>query len=170
MDGLRASGGVISSVGGDEIPTVDRFIAGYQAGAKKANSRITILNGYTRDFLIAKGSGVVFQVASACGLGALEAAGEQGVWGIGVDVDQSFLGSHILTSAAKRLDVAVYETVAAFRRGTFRTGGTAVFSLRNDGVGLGAISPKVPRSFLAELKRVRAQIVAGAIRIPTTVR
>jgi len=45
---------------------------------------------------IAKGSRVVFQVAGVCGLGALEAASEHGIWGIGVDVDQSHLGQHIL--------------------------------------------------------------------------
>ncbi len=46
---------------------------------------------------ISKGSDVVFQVAGGCGLGALDAAKQKGVWGIGVDADQSFLGDHILT-------------------------------------------------------------------------
>ena len=102
---------VISSVGGERVPLVERWIAGYQAGARGANPRVTTLNSYTDDFLdpvkgrsvalsqIAKGSRVVFQVANACGLGALEAASERGIWGIGVDVDQSHLGRHILTSA-----------------------------------------------------------------------
>ena len=102
---------VISSVGGQRVPSVERWIAGYQAGARGANPRVTTLNSYTDDFVdpvkgrsvalsqIAKGSRVVFQVASACGLGALEAASERGIWGIGVDVDQSHLGRHILTSA-----------------------------------------------------------------------
>ena len=43
----------------------------------------------------------IFQVAGGCGLGALDAAKEKGVWGIGVDADQSFLGPHILTSARR---------------------------------------------------------------------
>src|SRR5262249_38281276 len=102
---------VISSVGGEPVPSVERQIAGYRAGARAANPRVTILNSYTDDFYdrlkgrsvavsqIAKGSRVVFQVAGECGLGALEAASEHGVWGIGVDVDQSHLGRHILTSA-----------------------------------------------------------------------
>src|SRR5918996_2040245 len=112
---LRLSPGeeVISSVGGQRLPSVERWIAGYQAGARGANPRVTTLNSYTDDFLdpvkgrsvalgqIAKGSRVVFQIAAACGLGALEAARERGIWGIGVDVDQSYLGRHILTSAVK---------------------------------------------------------------------
>ena len=37
---------------------------------------------------IQQGSRVVFQVAGGCGLGALQAAKENKVWGIGVDADQ----------------------------------------------------------------------------------
>jgi hypothetical protein len=50
-------------------------------------------------------------------------------------------------------------------RGTLETGRTSRFSLGNHGVGLGAISAAVPRSLLAEMEDVRAQIVAGRIPI-----
>ena len=172
---------VISSVGGERLAGVDRWIAGYQAGARRANPRVTTLHSYTDSFLdpvkgrsvalsqIAKGSRVVFQVADACGLGALDAASERGVWGIGVDVDQSHLGPHILTSALIRFDVAVFDTIEALARGTLETGRTSRFSLQNGGVGLGPISALVPRSLNAELDDVRAEIVAGKIPIPTSV-
>jgi basic membrane protein A len=173
---------VISSVGGQRgVPAVERFIAGYQAGARGANPRVTTLNSYTDSFhdpvkgrsvalsQIAKGSRVVFQVASACGLGALEAAKERGIWGIGVDVDQSHLGRHILTSAVKRLDVGVFDTIEELARGTLETGRTSRFSLGNGGVGLGAISAAVPRALTAEIEDVRAEIVAGKIPIASSV-
>jgi basic membrane protein A and related proteins len=172
---------VISSVGGHRVPSVERWIAGYQAGARGANPRVKTLNGYTDDFVdpvkgrsvalsqIAKGSRVVFQVASTCGLGALEAASERGIWGIGVDVDQSHLGGHILTSAVKRMDVAVFETIEELMRGTLETGRTSRFSLRNGSVGLSTISSAVPPSFKAEIEEVRAAIVAGEIPIATSV-
>ena len=172
---------VISSVGGERVPAVEKFIAGYQAGARGANPRVTTLNSFTDDFhdpmkgrsvalsQIAKGSRVVFQVASACGLGALEAARESGIWGIGVDVDQSHLGRHILTSAVKRLDVAVFDTIEALARGTLETGRTSSFSLHNGGVGLGMISARVPDSLKADIEDVRAEIVAGKIPIATSV-
>jgi basic membrane protein A and related proteins len=172
---------VISSVGGERVPAVERFIAGYQTGARRANPRVTTLNSYTDDFLdpvkgrsvalsqIAKGSRVVFQVAGACGNGALEAASERGIWGIGVDVDQSHLGRHILTSAVKRLDVAVFDTIEELARGTLETGRTSRFSLRNSGVGLGTISAAVPRSLKAEIEDVRAEIVAGKIPVASSV-
>jgi basic membrane protein A len=172
---------VISSVGGHQVPAVERYIAGYQAGARGANPRVTTLNSYTDDFLdpmkgrsvalsqIAKGSRVVFQVASACGLGALEAAGERGIWGIGVDVDQSHLGRHILTSAVKRMDVAVFDTIERLARGTLETGRTSHFSLPNGGVGLGTVSAAVPDSLKAEIEDVRSEIVAGKITVASSV-
>ena len=172
---------VISSVGGERLPSVERWIAGYQAGARGANPRVTTLNTYTDDFRdpvkgrsvalsqIAKGSRVVFQVAAGCGLGALEAARERGVWGIGVDVDQSQLGPHMLTSAVKRLDVAVFDTIEALSCGTLETGCTSRFSLQNGGVGLGPISAAVPQSLKVEIEDVAAEIVAGRIAIPSSV-
>src|SRR5215469_17895960 len=98
----------VSSVGGIPVPAVVRYIAGFQAGAKAAVPSIQTINGYSQDFVaqdkcksialdqISKGSDVVFQVAGGCGLGALDAAKEKNVWGIGVDSDQSFVNNKVL--------------------------------------------------------------------------
>jgi basic membrane protein A len=115
---------------------------------------------------IAKGAGVVFNVAGGCGIGALEAAKEKGIWGVGVDVDQSYLGPHILTSALIRVEVAVAAAVRRLAKGSFTSGGNTVFTLRNGGVGLGRISPGVPRALLRELDSVRREIIAGKIDVP----
>jgi basic membrane protein A len=173
---------VIGSVGGQKQPPVDRFIAGYQAGAKAADPGITTLNAYSEDFSdqtkckqvalnqIELGAGVVFQVAGGCGLGALDAAREKGVWGIGVDADQSFLGPHILTSAVKRVDTAVFDAIKLVVDGKFK-GGNLTFGLKDNGVGVGKISPKVPQSEVQKVMKVRADIIAGKIKnIPTTVK
>jgi basic membrane lipoprotein Med (substrate-binding protein (PBP1-ABC) superfamily) len=69
----------------------------------------------------------------------------------------------------KRLDVAVFDTIEELARGRLETGRTARFSLRNRGLGLGPISAAVPPSLEAEIEHVKAQIVAGKIRIPTSV-
>jgi basic membrane protein A len=172
---------VIGSVGGQKQPPVDRFIAGYQAGAKAADPEIKVLNGYSQDFSdqakckqvalnqIEQGAGVVFQVAGGCGLGALDAAKEKHVWGIGVDADQSFLGPHILTSAVKRVDTAVFDAIKLVVDGKFK-GGNIVFGLKDNGVGIGKISPKVPQSEVAKVNQVRADIISGKIKnIPTEV-
>jgi basic membrane protein A len=172
----------IGSVGGMKEPPVDRFIAGYQAGAKKADPGIKVLNGYSQDWVdqakckeealnqIAAGSTIEFQVAGGCGLGALDAAKEKHVWGIGVDADQAYLGPHVLTSATKRVDQAVLLTVKDVKAGKFRGGRNAVFGLAENGVGLGKISAKVPKADVAAVEKVKQQIVAGKIPgIPTTV-
>jgi basic membrane protein A and related proteins len=173
---------VVGSVGGQKQPPVDRFIAGYQAGAKAADPGITVLNGYSQDFAdqqkckeialnqIAEGAGVVFQVAGGCGLGALEAAKQKDVWGIGVDADQSFLGPHILTSAVKRVDTAVFLAIKSVADGKFK-GGNVTYGLKDNGVALGKVSAKVPKSEVAKVLKIRADIISGKIKnIPTEVK
>ena len=174
---------VVSSVGGQKQPPVDRYIAGYQAGAKAAFPGVTTLNGYSQDFAIeakckeialnqiAAGSDVVFQVAGGCGLGALDAAKAQSVWGIGVDADQGFLGTHILTSALKGVDTAVYLSIKDAKDGHFKGGQDAVYGLEQHGVGLGKFSPKAPKGIEAKTLKIEQQIISGKItNIPTTVK
>jgi basic membrane protein A len=174
---------VVGSVGGQKQPPVDRFIAGYQAGARAADPGIKTLNGYSQDFVkqdlcktialnqIGEGAGVVFQVAGGCGLGVIKAAAEKGVWAIGVDADQAYIDpQHVLTSATKHVDVAVYKAIEAVVNGTFK-GGNVVYGLKDDGVGLGKINPRVPQSDVAKVDKIRQEIVSGKIKnIPTTVK
>jgi basic membrane protein A len=178
----RAGADSVSAVGGMKDPPVDRFVAGYFAGAEKADPGIKTMLDYSQDWddqakckelalnQIARGSNVVFQVAGGCGLGALNAAGERGRWGIGVDADQSFLGPHILTSAQKGVDAAVFLTIKAVQDGTWHGGGNATFGLKEDGVGLGKVSPKVPKADVEKVDAIKQEIAAGKITgIPTTV-
>jgi basic membrane protein A len=176
-------GKVVSSVGGQKQPPVDRYIAGYQAGAKAAFPGVQTVNGYSQDFeaqakckevaltQIGQGSVVVFQVAGGCGLGALDAAKEKGVWGVGVDADQGYLGSYVLTSALKRVDTAVYDSIRAAKNGRFKGGTDTVYGIDVDGVGIGRFSPMTPAGIPAKVEAVRKQIVAGTIKdIPTIVK
>jgi basic membrane protein A and related proteins len=171
----RPGADVISSVAGQKQPPVDRFIAGFQAGAKAAAPGIKTLNGYSQEFddqapcqevafnQISAGSGVVFQVAGACGLGALDAARQKKVWGIGVDADQSFLGPHILTSAMKAVDTGTFLAIKSVVEGRFK-GGDVVYDLKQHGVRLGAISPKVPKEDVTRVRQIEAAIIAGKIK------
>jgi basic membrane protein A len=180
---VKKQGGdqIIGVVGGVKIPPVDSFLAGYQAGAKKCNSQIKVLKGYSQDFIdpakcktvaqnqIDQGSQIEFNVAGPCGLGTLDAAKEAGVWGIGVDVDQSNLGPHILTSAVKKVDRGVYLAIKGAENGQFKGGSNLSFNLKNNGVGLGKISNKVPNAFIKQVNVLRAQIIAGKIKPPVKV-
>jgi basic membrane protein A and related proteins len=165
---------VVSTVGGQKIPPVDHYIAGYQAGAKAANPEVQTLNGYSQDFVaqdkckeealnqIGEGSQVVFQVAGQCGLGALDAAREKGVQGIGVDADQAHLGSQIITSALKKVDVAVFDSAKSVQDGSFKGGADVVFDVKSGGVGLGKISPE-GTDFASQVKEIQDKIAAGEI-------
>jgi basic membrane protein A and related proteins len=178
---LTSQTGQITWVGGQKIPPVDRFIAGYEFCAKKARPDIKVSGDYSQEFVdqapckelaldqIDKGSDVVFQVAGGCGLGALDAAKEKGVWGIGVDADQSFLGAHILTSAVKRVDVAVFKTIEAVQKGEQVGGGVTTFGLAEDGVGLGKVSSEVPQDVIDQADQYKQQILDGSLQIPDKV-
>ncbi|HEV2591671.1 MAG TPA: BMP family ABC transporter substrate-binding protein [Gaiellaceae bacterium] len=173
----------VSSVGGQKQPPVDRYIAGFQAGAKAALPGVKTLNGYSNDFTaqpkckeqalrqIGAGSVVVFQVAGGCGLGALDAAHEKNAWGIGVDADQGYLGPWVLTSALKRVDTAVFQSVKDAKAGHFKGGTDAVYGLTQNGVGIGKFSANAPAGIAAKVAKVKADIAAGKIKnIPTVVK
>jgi basic membrane protein A and related proteins len=169
---------VIGSVGGMKEPPVDRFIAGYQAGAQASDPGVKLLNGYSQDWddqakckelalnQIQAGARVVFQVAGGCGLGALDGAREHDVWGIGVDADQSFLGPHILTSAMKRVDQGVFLAIKDIVDGNWQGGRNLTYGLKENGVGLGKVSPKVAKADVAKVDQVRREIADGKIQVP----
>ncbi len=175
-----AKGGAVSSVGGQDVPAVVAFLAGYKAGAKKTNAKTKVISGYSQEFVdqakckelalnqISQGAQVVFAAAGGCGLGALQAAKEQGKWGIGVDSDQGYLGTHILTSATKKVDLAVFTTASEAVKGTFKGGTDGVFTVKNGGVGYGKVSSKAPgrAALIAKLNAVSKQIAAGKIKAP----
>ncbi|WP_081685884.1 BMP family lipoprotein [Candidatus Solirubrobacter pratensis] len=176
-----AGGDTIGSVGGQKIPPVDHYIAGYQAGAKAADPKIKTVNGYSQDFVdqakckeialnqIQQGAKVVFQVAGQCGLGALDAAKEKSVQGVGVDADQAYLGPQVMTSAEKKVDVAVETAIKAAQDGSLKGGTNTTFDLNNDGVGIGKTNSDGSK-YEAQVQAVADKIKSGEIAdIPDTV-
>jgi basic membrane protein A len=174
---------VISSVGGLKIPPVDAFIAGYQACSKRVKKGITTLNGYSQDFVaqdkckevalqqIGENADVVFQVAGGCGLGAIQGAKDQGAWGIGVDTDQAFLGTHVLTSATKKVDVGVFSTIKLAKTKAWKGGVDTLFNVKNKGVGYGKVSTKAPNraALIAKLNLWERNLASGKVKPPRTV-
>jgi basic membrane protein A and related proteins len=168
---------MLGAVGGLKIPPVDRFIAGYYAGAKKANPKVKVVHAYSQDFvdqakckeqalnMIANGAGVVFQVAGQCGLGVLSAAKERKVFGIGVDADQGYLGQHVMTSATKKVDVAVLSTIGAAKASgaNFGTNRDVIFNVKTGGVGYGKISSRISPALKTAVENIRKQIASGKI-------
>jgi basic membrane protein A and related proteins len=186
LSGLYAkdnSATTVGSVGGLKIPPVDHYIAGFQAGAKAADPSIKTLNGYSQDFVdqakckeialdqISKGSKVEFQVAGQCGLGVLDAAKEKKVFGIGVDADQGYLGPQVMTSALKKVDVAVFSAITKAKAGKLAGGKNTIFDAKVNGVGYGKWSPRVSAKIKSAVAAQFALLKAGKIKgIPATVK
>ena len=174
--------GTVSTVGGISIPPVNNWIAGFRQAVKDTNPDVKLLNAYSQDFVdqakckeialdqIAQGSDVVFQVAGLCGLGALDAAGQEGVFGIGVDADQSFAGDHILTSALKPLDLAVFETIKSAQDGTFEGGTNRFFGIEEfpDAELLAPYSDAVPQEVQDAVEEAKQKLISGEIDPPAT--
>lgn len=179
---------VVGGVGANKVPAIVRFLAGYRAGVHKANKNIKVLIDYANDPTFAdqakckettlnhigKGSRVEFEAAGACGLGGLSAAKQKHIWGIGVDADQSFLGKHILTSATKHVDVAVFNTIKQFKANPsgFKGGFNTNYTLKNNGVGYGKLSSalsKADRTYITKkVNTIKTLIIQGKIKPPTS--
>lgn len=168
----------ILAVGGLDIPPVDHYIAGYKYCAQKVNPAVKVLVNFSQSFTdtakckdIANSrinndkADIVFQVAGGCGVGSLDAANAKGVFGIGVDADQGSLYSSVVTSALKRVDVAVYDTIKSTEDGGFSNNPPS-FDLAHDGVGYASVAAGLPDSLKAKADDFANQIKAGTITIP----
>ena len=178
---VKAHKKVIGAVGGIHIPPVDIWIAGYKYCAHLYNKKLHVLVGYSGDFVksdlcktvaenqIGQGSFVEFQVAGGCGLGTLKAADEHHIWGIGVDKDQSKDATRVLTSGVKKVDLGVFNVIKAVKNGQFKGNHDLQFTLANGGMGLGVINPAVPKSLIDKMNQIKAKIISGQIKVPTTI-
>ena len=139
----------VGFIGGMQLPTVDTFKYGFMAGVKAVNPDATIQVQYANSFtdqakgkaianqMYSNGADIVFTCGGDVGTGSIEAAKENGKFAIGVDRDQSDLApENVLTSAIKRVDVGVYETVKAYLDGTFEGGTTTIYGLEDNAVGI----------------------------------
>ncbi len=174
---------------------IEKFEAGYIAGAKAVNPDIEIVSEYITEFpdfdgfnapdrakeiaaaMYDGGSDIVYHAAGGAGAGMFEAAKEYSetsgskVWGIGVDSDQfntvdPGVQEYVLTSMLKRVDNAVFEIIKAQESGTF-AGGNTVYDLKTDGVGYSTSGDFLTDDTIATLEDLKAQIVAGDIAVPT---
>jgi basic membrane protein A and related proteins len=187
----------IGAIGGEKIPPVTRYIAGYKWAATMADPGIKVLIGYSNNFTdpsqctgitdsqIASGADVVFQVAGGCGLGVLQEAGKKGVYSIGVDSDQKTFDSSVIASALKRVDVATFDAIKFIKDGTLpvnyqatgeaacdvaaRTCSEFLFSLQNGGIGYAPGNVNLPADATAAESNLESQIKSGAQTPPENI-
>ena len=184
----------IGAVGGLSIPPVNRYIAGYKYCAQKVDPKVSVVLSYSNDFAdpskcqsaadsqIAEGADIIFQVAGGCGIGVLNAATTKNVYSIGVDADQGKDSSgkvrpSVITSAEKKVDVAVYDITNDAETGQYTsyvtqsasTTNPPRFDLANGGVGFATPSSDVPADAVTTANTYAGQIQSGALVPPADI-
>ena len=193
---LKSETGTIGFIGGvSGFGLIEKFQAGYEAGAREVNPDIEIISEYITEFpdfdgftapdrarevalaMYESDADIVYHAAGGSGAGLFEAANQFSddsgsmVWGIGVDSDQyntvdPAVQDHVLTSMLKRVDNAVFEITEDLQNGEFPGGETEVYDLSVDGVGYSTSGGFVD-DITDQLDAFKEQIVSGEIVVPT---
>ena len=188
---LKSESAHIGFVGGVESPLIEKFEAGYVAGAQAVNPQIRVDRQYispagdfsgfsdpARGQIVAQGmydagADIVYHAAGGSGLGVFQAAAASGNRAIGVDSDQYLtvgpeLQPVVMTSMLKRVDNAVEQFINDYAEGNV-TGATDVLNdLSTEGIAL-ATSGGFIDDIQDDIDGYAQQIIDGTITVPTTV-
>jgi basic membrane protein A len=175
----KATHNTIAWLGGQDIPPVNAYLAGFEAGARKVDPSIAILRQYAGSFgdaaggrtfaqqQLSSGADIFFQVAAETGVGYLQKAEKSGKFGIGADTDQAYLGSNTITSAVKHVDVAVFDTVKALHSGHFQPFDRR-FGMAQGATGFAPPALVVPANIVRRARLLGDQISRGTLVPPRT--
>ena len=181
---LASKTGKVGFVGGMDIPLIRKFAQGYTDGATFVNPQAEVFQNMTGTTAaawndptkggelaksqIGRGADVIFHASGNTGGGVMQAAKDAGKLSIGCDANQNYLhpGS-VLTSAVKRVDVAVYQTIMDAKNGTWK-GGPIVLGLAEDGVGYSLDEHNrtlITPAMEAKLAIAKADIISGQLKV-----
>ena len=176
----------VGFVGGQEVPLIRKFEAGYRAGVQHANSDVDVLSAYSGSFndpaqgqsiansMYGNGADIIYHAAGGTGNGVFRAAQNNGRYAIGVDADQSQslpdYQNVILASMVKRVDEAVYRSVENVHNGEFEGGSVNELGLEQGGVAAvygQSLESEIPDEVKQQLEQSRQRIIDGEIEVPT---
>jgi basic membrane protein A and related proteins len=181
---------VVGFLGGQEGPLIGKFQAGYEAGVESVCPDCKVLVKYagaTPDAFndpakgkeislqqINQGADVIYHAAGNTGAGLFDAAKQEKIFAIGVDLDQAklFPDDPILTSVVKRVDNAVYQTIESVSKGEKPKGTTVDRGLKEKGISLapfGRFDSVVPQKVKDEVDKAKKGIISGDIKVPDKV-
>lgn len=175
----------IAFIGGQDIPLIRKFEAGYVAGAHEIDPSTRVDVKYAGSFddvpagkelanlLFGDGADIIYTAAGKVGLGAIDAARTRpaGNYIIGVDNNQDALApGKILTSMVKHVDVAVFDIAKSIqdRKPLY---GHVVLGLKDGGISLTDFRytrSAVSDADMARLKTLQQAIISGRISVPYT--
>ena len=186
LAGLYTKTNTVGGVYGLDIPPVHKYRVGYEAGAKYTNPQVKTLGVYQppgpKAFndpdwgkargieQIDQGADIVFGAGGNTGNGALLAAAQKGKTCVGVDVDQfntvTDAQGCLITSAEKKLAVAVKSAITSAVKGTFKSG-VSTFDASNGGVGVSPyhnFDSKVTPDMKAKIDSILKQLASGSLK------
>jgi len=176
----KSTAGVVGAL---DIPLINKFIAGFTAGAKYVNPDMKVLKDYVGDFsdpttakeisiaMNNKGADIIYHAAGGSGLGVFQAAKEKNFYGIGANSNQNGIEpNNIVASMLKRVDVATFDVVKKTLEGKFKPGITSL-GIPEDGVGytLEGSNVKVPESIISQVEGIKEKIKSGEIIVPDSI-
>ncbi len=181
--GLTTETNKVGFIGGITSSVIDQFEYGYRAGvqyaAKELGKEIEVEVQYADSFtdsakgkaigtsMYTNGCDIVFHAAAGVGIGLIEAAVEQGKFAIGVDSDQSYLApENVLTSALKRVDVAVSSISQKLENGEEIGGQSLEYGLADGGVGIPEENPNMAPEVYEKTIALQEKVAAGEIVVP----
>ena len=123
--------GKIGVVGGMDIPSINMFVAGYEAGAAYAGNGTTVERKYVgawndtstgKELALAlydSGCDIVYQAAGGSGLGVFAAAAEKDLLAIGSDTNQCLIDpDHVFASGIRTLNYIIRDGILSGKAGT----------------------------------------------------
>ena len=184
---LSSKTGTVGFVGGVNNPLIQKFEAGFKAGATAAKPGVKVLSTYISqppDFsgfaapdkgkvaatgLYERGADVIYAAAGLSNNGVFEAAAAAKKWAIGTDSDQfqtaaAAVKPYIIGSALKGVDTAVYDFIKAVEGDSFKSGTTAL-GLKENGVGY-VINNEQFKTYATQIDKFKADIVSGKTTVP----
>lgn len=183
--GLVTKTNKIGYIGAQGTPIFKKFQSGYEQGIGLVNPKAKVISkivdgsnpflvpdrGYTlANELIDQGADVIYTVAGATGIGAIEACNKRGVYAIGVDSDQDYIQKGtVITSMVKRVDKAVYDSIELAVNGKLKPE-ILQFGVENGGVDTSEFlytKFQLPTGALEKINQIKKDIINGKIKIKT---
>ncbi len=170
---------VLGFVGGVDSPGINKFLVGYEEGAKYIDPATKVIAGYPNSFSdpskgkeialsqIEQGADIIYQVAGATGEGVIDAAKTKNVFAIGVDSDQDYIAEgNVLTSVMKRVDVAVFNLTESAKTGKYES--LIELGLAESGVQLSEMKftkDMINPDHLVKIEEIAEKINSGEIKV-----
>jgi basic membrane protein A len=181
---LASKTGKVGFVGGMDIPLIRKFAQGYTDGAKFVNPSVEVFQNMTGTTAaawndptkggelaksqIGRAADVIFHASGNTGSGVMQAAKDAGKLSIGCDSNQNYIHpGAVLTSAVKRVDVAVYKAIMDAKNGTWKPG-PIVLGLAEDGVGYSLDEHNrklITPAMETKLATAKADIISGKLKV-----